>query len=360
LAQIQQGNPLFVPPSFYNASHRIIAPQYQEWNLELEQAIGTKTSIAVNYVGNHGVHEASQNPGLNAFDPTPFGDLPLAPLDQRFGTVTEVSTPAVSNYNGLSITARRQFSQLQLQANYTWSHALDEVSNAGFLQYNFLTNTSVLAPQDPFNLRRFNYGNADYDVRHYFSLNYVWTVPHWKGPKAALDGWVLSGTIFARSGLPFTVVDGNQTANLAAFNYGGNLSGVGAFVFANNLGGAPSSCGSDAVSKPCLTPAMFSPTTTAFGAQRRNQLYGPKYFDTDLTVMKTFKIPYWERARFGVGAQFFNLFNHPNFDQPVGDISNPNFGSIISTVNTPTSILGSFLGGDASPRLIQFKGTLTF
>jgi hypothetical protein len=54
------------------------------------------------------------------------------------------------------------------------------------------------------------------------------------------------------------------------------------------------------------------------------------------------------------------LFNHPNFDQPVGDISNPNFGSIISTVNTPTSILGSFLGGDASPRLIQFKGTLTF
>jgi hypothetical protein len=360
LAQIQQANSLFVPPSFYNAAHRIIAPQYQEWNLQLEQAIGTKSSIAVNYVGNHGVHEASQNPGLNAFDPTPFGDLPRTPLDPRFGTITEVSTPAVSNYNGLSITAKRQFSSVQLQANYTWSHALDEVSNAGFLQYNFLTNTSVLAPQDPFNLRRFNYGNADYDVRHYFSLSYVWTVPHWKGPKTAVDGWVLSGTIFARSGLPFTVVDGNQTSNLAAFNYGGNLSGTGAFVFANNLGGAPSSCDSSAVSKPCLTPAMFSPTTTAFGAQRRNQFYGPKYFDTDFTVMKNFKIPYWERARFGVGAQFFNLFNHPNFDQPVGDISNPNFGSIISTVNTPTSILGSFLGGDASPRLIQFKGTLTF
>jgi hypothetical protein len=156
------------------------------------------------------------------------------------------------------------------------------------------------------------------------------------------------------------VVDGNQTANLAAFNYGGALSGTGAFVFGNYLGGAPSSCSSSAVSTPCLTTALFSPTTTAFGAQRRNQFYGPKYFDTDLTVMKNFTIPHWERAKFGVGAQFFNLFNHPNFDQPVGDISNPNFGSIISTVNTPTSILGSFLGGDASPRLIQFKGTLTF
>jgi hypothetical protein len=360
LAQIEQQNSLFVPPSFYNAAHRIIAPQYEEWNLEVEQPIGAKSSVAINYVGNHGVHEASQNPGLNAFDPAAFGDLPVSPLDPRFGTITEVSTPAVSNYNGLSITAKRQFSSIQLQANYTWSHALDEVSNAGFLQYNFLTNTSVLSPQDPFNLRRYNYGNADYDIRHYFSLNYVWTVPHWRGPKVAMDGWVFSGTIFARSGLPFTVVDGNQTSNLAALNYGGALSDIGAFVFANSLGGAPSSCSSSAVSQPCLTTAMFSPTTSAFGVQRRNQIYGPRYFDTDFTVMKNFKVPHWEAARFGIGAQFFNLFNHPNFDQPVGDISNPNFGTIISTVNTPTSILGSFLGGDASPRLIQFKGSFTF
>ena len=360
LAQIQQQDPLFVPPSFYNAAHRIIAPQYEEWNVQIEEPLGSKSSVALNYVGNHGVHEASQNAGLNAYDPTTFGDLPLAPTDPRFGTITEVSTPAISNYNGLSLTAKRQFNSLQVQANYTWSHALDEVSNAGFLTYSLLTNISVLSPQDPFNLRRYNYGNADYDTRHYFSLNYVWNTPYWRGPKVALAGWVFSGTIFARSGLPFTVVDGNQTGNLSAFNYGGNLSGTGAFVFANYLGGAPSSCSSSAVTKPCLTTAMFSPASSGFGIQRRNQFYGPKYFDTDFTVMKNFKVPHWEAARLGVGAQFFNLFNHPNFDQPVGDISNSNFGSIISTVNTPTSILGSFLGGDSSPRLIQFKGTLTF
>ena len=360
LAQIEQQDPLFVPPSFYNASHRIIAPQYEEWNLQVEKALGAKSSVALNYVGNHGVHEATQNAGLNAYYPTGFGDLSVAPIDSRFGTITEVSTPAVSNYNGLSLTAKRQFNSLQVQANYTWSHALDEVSNAGFLNYSLLTNVSVLSPQDPLNLRRYNYGNADYDTRHYFSLNYVWNTPYWKGPRAALAGWIFSGTIFARSGLPFTVVDGNQTGNLSAFNYGGNLSGAGAFVFANYLGGAPSSCSSGAVSKPCLTTAMFSPASAGFGTQRRNQFYGPKYFDTDFTVMKDFKVPHWEAARIGVGAQFFNLFNHPNFDQPVGDIANSNFGSIISTVNTPTSILGSFLGGDASPRLIQFKGNLTF
>lgn len=77
--------------------------------------------------------------------------------------------------------------------------------------------------------------------------------------------------------------------------------------------------------------------------------------------MKNFKVPHWEVARFGVGAQFFNLFNHPNFDQPVGDISNSNFGSIISTVNTPTSILGLIPRWRFFPlRLIQFKGSLTF
>jgi hypothetical protein len=360
LQQLQAGNPNFVVPSFYNAARRITAPQYQEWNLELQQGFGTRTTLSLNYVGNHGVHEAVQNPGLNAFNPVAFGDLPLQSPDQRFGTITEVGTYAVSNYNGLTASLRHQFSSLQLQANYTWSHAIDEVSNAGFLQYNFATNISVLSPQDPFNLRRYNYGNADYDTRHYFSLSYVWQVPHYWGPKAATGGWQVSGTIFARSGLPFTVIDGNQTGNLAAGNYGGALNGIGAFVFANYLGGAPSSCSSSAVNTPCLTSAMFSAATDGFGNQTRNQFYGPKYFDTDLTVMKSFDIPRWERGKIAVGAQFFNLFNHPNFDQPVGDIANSQFGSILSTVNTPTSILGSFLGGDASPRLIQLKATLTF
>jgi hypothetical protein len=61
-----------------------------------------------------------------------------------------------------------------------------------------------------------------------------------------------------------------------------------------------------------------------------------------------------------VGFQFFNLFNHPNFAAPVADISNGAFGTIQSQVSPPTSILGSFLGGDASPRLIQVKAQFTF
>lgn len=360
LAQLRAANQFFVPPSFYNTASRIIPPQYAEWNFAVEKALGNQTSVTLNYVGNHGIHEASQNAGLNAFFPGGFGDLPLAPTDPRFGTITEVSTPALSNYNGVTASFKKRLSSLQVQANYTWSHALDEVSNAGFLRYDIATNSSILSPQDPFNLRRFNYGNSDYDVRHYFSLNYVWDVPHYFGPRVLTDGWAFSGTFFARSGVPFTVVDGNTTSTLSGFNYGGTLNGAGAFVFANSVGGTPVSCGSSAVFTPCLSSAMFTPAQTGFGFQRRNQFYGPNYFNTDFTVVKNFKVPHWEKAKLGVGAQFFNLLNHPNFDQPSADLASPDFGRIVSTVNTPTSILGSFLGGDASPRQIQFKGSLTF
>jgi hypothetical protein len=82
--------------------------------------------------------------------------------------------------------------------------------------------------------------------------------------------------------------------------------------------------------------------------------------DTDLTVLKNFHLPITEASNFGIGLQFFSLLNHPNFDLPDYDIASPTFATILSTISVPTSIGGSFLGGDASPRMIQLKGTLTF
>jgi hypothetical protein len=82
--------------------------------------------------------------------------------------------------------------------------------------------------------------------------------------------------------------------------------------------------------------------------QGRSHFYGLKYFDADFTVMKNVRVSHWEPAKIGVGAQVFNLVNHPNFNQPIGDVSNSSFGSTISTANTPTSILGSLFEGDAS------------
>lgn len=76
--------------------------------------------------------------------------------------------------------------------------------------------------------------------------------------------------------------------------------------------------------------------------------------------MKKTKIPGWERGQLQVGLQFFNVLNHPNFNLPSNSVTSPFFGTVQSTVNPPTSILGSFLGGDASPRLIQIKAQFVF
>jgi hypothetical protein len=389
LNSISLASPFFVPPSIFSSARSIHAPQFQEWNLELQQGIGDKTSISVNYVGNHQIYGPIQNGGLNSYcnvapiipinatvpasatcasdlmNTTGLVGLPLAPADPRFGTVTEVSSSNLANYNGVTLSIRRSFSSLQVQANYTFSHALDMISNGGFLPFNFATNENTANPQDPFNFRRYNYGNADYDVRHDASLNYVWTTPKEKGWIGVVGNWTVSGTLFWRTGLPITVYDDNATSTLSGFNYAVTN---GDPFFGNYLGSGPVVCTRAALSTPCLNPGIqftgldvpSGTPVTAFGNQRRNQVWGPHYFDTDLAVMKNFHIPINETSTFGVGLQFFNILNHPNFDQPDANVSSPTFGTMINTVSVPTSILGSFLGGDASPRLIQIKGTLSF
>ncbi len=113
---------------------------------------------------------------------------------------------------------------------------------------------------------------------------------------------------------------------------------------------------------PCLNPSNFSApgALTTFGNQRRNQFRGPGFFDTDLNVMKNFHIPGWEGGTLGVGATVFNLLNHPNFNMPVADIANPQFGMVVSTVNPPTTPYGAFLGSAASMRIIQLNARLQF
>ncbi len=364
VSAMMASNPAFVPPNFYTPGLVIRTPRYQEWNLELQQGFGANNSLSIDYVGNHGIHIPVANNGLNAYCPASacpggFAGLPAAPPDARFGTITQVQSMGVSNYNGVTVSLTRRFSAgFQLQANYTWSHALDDVSNGGLLPFTATTDTSILSPQDPYNFKRYNYGNADYDVRHSGSVNYLWEVPfrsyvHW-GPSQLWQGWVVSGTLFARTGLPFTVIDTADTGTLAGFNYGGTL-------FANWLGGAQKPCNLSAVTKPCLSASDFSPAVAGFGNQIRNQFRGPNFFDTDLSIVKNTQIPGWEQAQLGIGVSAYNLFNHPNFDQPVNDIANTaQFGTILRTVSVPTSVLGSFLGGDASPRMLQITARLTF
>jgi hypothetical protein len=359
--------PGFSAPGVAIANRRTQIPQYQKWSLEVQRALGTKTSVNLRYVGNHGIHEPVQNPGLNAFDPgIGFADLPAAPPAPGLGVVTGVFSEAVSNYHGLTASVQHRYTSGSVQINYTFSKALDEISNGGFSPFITTqfgsTNTNPIFQQNPSNLRQM-YGPADYDVRHYLNGSFVWELPiHYltfnHGPAAFLKDWQVAGNVFARTGLPYTIVDTGTSGALAAGNYG---TGVGQVVFANRIGpgGNCSGPGSD-VNSPCFNTASFTASPNGFGNMGRNQLRGPGFFSADFGILKLFHIPHWERASLGVGAQFFNIFNHPNFDNPVADVNSSLFGQIIRTVSSPTTPYGSGLGADASPRIIQLRAQFTF
>jgi hypothetical protein len=367
LADLQAAAPYFSAPNMFTANKNTQYPQYQKWSLEVQKGFGANTSVTVGYYGNHGIHELIVDPSLNAYD-LGFGSLPAVAPDSRFSEVQFADTHAVSNYNGLTASFTHRFGSAGVMSlNYTWSHAFDEVSNGGLLPFVDNSNVSVLTPQIPGDYRN-NYGPSDYDVRHYVSASYVYTIPFkrmfgGRGWSALTDGWQVSGAVFARSGLPYTVVD---SAFTGANNYFGS-------VYPNFAGGS-TKCGESAAyaglngvdGGNCLLFSQFPEAggaETSFGVNGlRNKYRGPGYTDVDMAIAKKTAIPHWEGATFNVAVQAFNLFNHPNFDQPLNDVEyGPGaFGTIQATISTPTSILGAFLGGDASPRIVQLKASVTF
>jgi len=409
LAQILTTVPNFVPPGITVAGNRMHAPQYQKWSLEVQQAVGAATSLRVGYFGHHGIHEYISNPSANAYcDPSVttlqsgaanpcFGfisSMPLTVPDARFSTVSDISMRAVSNYSGMVVSFQHRFSGWApglFQANYTYGHALDEVSNGGIERFTFGSSATA---QDTSNLRG-AYGSADNDVRHSLNANYVWEVPikaelRGHGPDSLVKGWQLSGTLFVRMGFPYTVFDWLESTALTSNNYEGQIYGVpaGPLDMSRSCGQgaafplAPHPCqvpqyladgstpnpnapfvqagcetGFDrgtlpGTSGPCDGPSVSLP-------QGRNRFRAASYFDTDLSIMKNTKIPRWENATLAIGFQFFNLFNHPNFGLPESNIASPTFGQIFYLEGKPDSVLGGG-SGIGAVRSIQVKAVLKF
>lgn len=348
LNSISAADPNFAPPNFTTVAAHLQYPTYGEWSIEIQHQLPYNNSLQVEYVGNHGYHEPVQNGGVNSYGSGPFPANAPAPA---FGTVTEVSSTASSGYSGFVASFLHKGKSLNMQFNYTYSHALDEISNGGILQFN--ATSSITSQINPYDLRH-NYGNADYDTRHYLNGNYLYMLPYFRGPRAVTEGWELSGTLFLHTGLPFSATESDFVA--AAGNVGG--SGIAQVA---PTSGTPSHCGSSSARTACLSASNF-PTAGAanalFAPGDRNQFTGPGYFDTDMTLAKSVPLHEGVSVKFGVSA--YNLFNHPNFATPQSNVLSPQFGQSLNTVSPPTSIYGAELGGDASVRIVQLTGKFTF
>ncbi|MGA2250281.1 carboxypeptidase regulatory-like domain-containing protein [Terracidiphilus sp.] len=382
-ALVNQGILTFTPPTI-NAyiPGTFKSPEYLEYNLQLQRQIGRQDAVIVTYAGNYGFDEVLQNGDLNAatgyynalgddqWDAGVFPTLngvPNTPADPSFSRVTAYTNNAHSNYNAAMVTWKHIGHGITSQMNYTYSHALDMISNGGTGEvFNGGSIVGQLTPT--LGSGNLNYSNSDYDVRNNLSADLVYTESHIKGHKyldSVAGGWVIGGKTYYHSGLPFSItnavlgnagytnvsttfmVDANvprrQLTNTSISNPKGCLPALGA-----------------AVQTSCLDMTQFGdPSTQAdFGNLRRNALFGPHFADTDINLSK--KFVNLERFSFSLGADAYNLFNHANFGAPGGSSGVSSLGVVSSTLSPPTSPYGSFQGAAVTQRLLVVHGKFVF
>ena len=124
-----------------------------------------------------------------------------------------------------------------------------------------------------------------------------------------------------QTGFPFNVISPVDSANTSS---GGTAR--------PDLISKPSSNCGDAHLTGCISPAAFALVPTGvyrYGNAGRNLLFGPGLFDMDYSLFRN--IPIKERLRLQFRAEFFNVFNHPNFGNPSTTFNTSSFGSITGT-----------------------------
>ena len=342
-------------PELNDVSRNLKNPKYVEWNFELQHTFGARTVVSANYVGNHGYDGLATNSDLNGFG---FSNLPATAPDPRVSRVSYVYSGAISNYQGVTFSIQENsWHGLTGRFNYTYSHALDEFSNVPGEPFSVIT--SITTQINPFNLAS-QYSSGDNDARHQVSGSYVYQLPFKSENRlvnAAIGGWMWSGTLFYRTGFPFSMVDGGTSGALAGNNLAPStilLQPTPAFTRRNfsNVSG----CISPAA--PCFSSADFEPTTGFIGSVGRNAFRAPGFLGGDMSVRKNFNIT--ERMTFQIGLNAYNWFNHANYGAPYPNTNASIFGAALLTQTPPTSPYGAFAAAATDQRIAQITGKFIF
>jgi outer membrane receptor protein involved in Fe transport len=319
-------------------------PSVDQWNVSVQRQVTSTLSATLAYVGNKGTHTfAGGGPAYGANEPTVVGYNPNLPnngiaRDQRrpffnlYGWTQGIDyfgNDADNHFNSLQATVEKRFSGgLSFQSSYTFQHATNYDSN-----YYNIDRKIAFGPND-------DYRN------HMFILTEVYELPFGHGKKWATDvgragdlligGWSVNTATNFGSGLPFTpglnncgpeIDVGPCKPDLLGTIKNGTRSGhpdVGGYWFqtsSTSLGA--NVCGGAA---PITSGPWGQPGCDAFGDIGRNAMRGPKFFNTDFSLFKTFSVT--ERFKTQFQFQAFNVFNHVNLDRPDGCVDCSNGGRI--------------------------------
>ncbi len=331
--------PLQLPSSATGLDRNMRTPYVQQWNLTIGREFGADSYFEIAYAGSKGTkilsaRDANQ-PAASPMQPN------LRPLPQ-FADIIYEESRGNSSYHSLQARFQQRLrSGITALASYTFGKSLDDnstfFSSAG--DANFPQNSADPAAEK---------GRSNFDVRQRFSLGYSYDLPIGRGKRFVgdhgfltefLSGWSTHGIVTLQSGRPFTVallpeID-NSNTGIVSLGFGG----------ANNR---PNRLASAKMENPgpegWFNAGAFALAAYGnFGNSGRNILEGPGYKDFSLSLSKN------SRLREGLNLQFrtefFNAFNHVNFNLPDSFFGSPTFGQILSA---------------QSPRRIQFGLKLIF
>jgi Carboxypeptidase regulatory-like domain len=391
-------------------------PYMQQWNLGIQHELPSHFVMSVAYVGSKGTHLARQY-DLNQLQPVPSSENPYlasgaqitsgdcgaanftydgtglpiggtlpsgASLTQHaaqnlfvacgnpaaayfrpfqgFNSITRIESSASSIYHSLQVTGRRTVGDLTLSASYTWSHSIDNSSDR--YDATFANSYDLAASR----------ASSNFDVRHSFSLSYVYALPIFRHSNGLLHtmlgGWQWSGITVAQTGAPFSVANGTTYSDNA-----GVANGISGIIpsFPNVVGNpnvVPAAVQQAFQQQNLFGKLLYNPTAfdipvgLTFGNATRNMLNLPGRLNFDMGLFKRFAFK--ERYAFEFRVETFNTFNHTQLDSFSG--TNPGgsggAGGSVSMGCSPNAALASggdptcggflVLNGTHLPRIMQF------
>jgi hypothetical protein len=364
---------------FFAVDPKIRTPYIQNFNLNFQQQLGSKTVLQVGYVGSKGtklfqfkdINQPSQAQ-ITAADlangVTSYGVPRVYP---NFFYINQEQSSANSIYHALQASLRTSgWHGLTSQANFVWSHSIDSASDLEDFEPN------QAQPQNSTNPAG-DRGNSSFDIRRRFTWNFTYQFPKMGGAMPKLkNGWGFDGVVNLQDGQPWHL----------NYEFQGDYSGAGEGFDRPDVISTPQYSPSnpaqylnlDSFAAPCTWDPTLNPGATDesncvagtrhFGNLGRNSLKGPSFKEFNFSIFKDTSLA--EHVTLQLRAEFFNLFNHPNFSNPllpnfIGNIGSPDAatgqhsGYYSLTATGDVGIGNPFLGG-GGPRGVQFAAKITF
>lgn len=303
-------------------------PTVYQWNVSLQRQFNANTVLKAAYVGSSSSYIRGQINFNSALPGDPQTEIARRPFPSL--AALRLTTPyGHHSYEGLDLQLERRFSAgFSVVSSYTWGHSIDNVKDQQGPESNTLQNRSNWAADR---------GNSGYDIRHNFTVGYVWEVPYGRGKRwnggpmlnAVAGNWQISGFVLVASGLPYTPTypngaDALGTSGIDQWRPNRIASGTVANPTPDNW------FDRTAFVRPCVG------TVCTFGNSGRNILFSGGRRNFDFGVSKYFRITEWLRTQ--VRAEGFNMFNTPAYDVPTSNLGSVDAGKVRSTYSVPRQL----------------------